>query len=314
MEFLNRMKKREYIEMGLKTAIGVLLGIIIIFLMEAMISGIYMDAIDKVKTFYSTTGDSVYYVVDNKDSTYDVYINYKSSDGADTWARKYDNLSSDDYHEKMINATGEFHGNSTNYIVYTKNYFSNTEKTALELVVNDYENSHSNLAFTVYTKADASSDFTVYSNNIDYTSLVELFGNSGALNDIESSLYFVCVNNTFKSNSDRSAIDSFKSTFKNKHNNETFTIYSDENAALYEDVSYYKVVELFSAKGEFKNAKDLIFRKPNCFEIYINGIHYAVMIVFILIIGGVYAWRFTLISKEYKKLERKFKKTGKVFI
>ena len=169
MEFLKRMKKREFIEMGLKTAIGVLLGIIVIFLMEAMICNIYMDAINGVESYASTPDESVYYVIDNKDDTYDIYINYQP-DEADTWARVSDNLSKEAYEK------------------------------------------------------------------------------------------------------------------------------------------------LWQDGGNLKEAKKVIYRAPNCFDIYINGIHYAVMIVFILAIGGVYAWRFTLISKEYKKLERKFNKTGKVFI
>jgi len=73
--------------------------------------------------------------------------------------------------------------------------------------------------------------------------------------------------------------------------------------------------EALKQPGELlDSAKKVINRAPNCFDIYINGVHYAVMVVFILAIGGVYAWRFTLIAKEYKKLVRRFNKTGKIFI
>lgn len=248
MEFLKRMKKREYIEMGLKTAIGVLLGIIVIFLMEAMICGIYMDAINSVKTWPSTASESVYYIVDNKDASYDIYINYEPG-GADVWARAHDNLSADDYHEKMIKATGALYNTNRElfYIVDSEDntYDSSThaEKDAFQQVKYIYKNKHKGETFTVYTRETTSDSFTVHS----------------------------------------------------------------------EDLSYSKLVELFSAKGELQNAKKLIFRAPNCFEIYIDGVHYTVMVLFILAIGGVFVWRFTLITKEYKKLEKRLNKTGKIF-
>lgn len=176
MEFLKHMKKREYIEMGLKTAIGVLLGIIVIFFMEAMICNIYMDAIkDHPGSYPSTPEDSVFYVVKNDNKTYDIYLNY-DPDGVDSWVLHHDDYSQSSYDALWEEGVGEL------------------------------------------WKADNSK-------------------NGAVLN-----------------------------------------------------------------------------RKPNCFDIYMNGVHYAVMVVFILAIGGVYAWRFTLIAKEYKKLERKFNKTGKVFI
>lgn len=175
MEFLNRMKKREYIEMGLKTAIGVLLGIIVIFLMEAMITSIYMKSIDNREGSYPSTAESsVYYVIENSDNTYDIYLNYEPN-GADVWVLHYDNCSQEKY-EALWETDGEL-----------------------------YRSNH-------------------------------------------------------------------------------------------------------SEKG------GVIFREPNCFDIFINWAHYLVMVIFIMAIGGVYAWRFTLISKEYKKLAKKLNKTGKVFI
>jgi len=86
MEFLKCMKKREYIEMGLKTAIGVILGIIVIFLMEAMICNIYLDAINNVSNYQYSADESVCYVIENKNDTYDIYLNYQPED-ADVWVR-----------------------------------------------------------------------------------------------------------------------------------------------------------------------------------------------------------------------------------
>ena len=148
MEFLKRMKKREYIEMGLKTAIGVILGIIVIFLMEAMICNIYLDAINNVSNYQYSADESVCYVIENKNDTYDIYLNYQPED-ADVWVRVKNDISKADY--EALKQPGEL-------------------------------------------------------------------------------------------------LDS---------------------------------------------AKKVINRAPNCFDIYMNGVHYAVMVVFILAIGGVYAWRFT---------------------
>ena len=248
MEFLQRMKKREYIEMGLKTAIGVLLGIIVIFLMEAMIYNIYIKAINNVSSYSATASNSVYYIIDNKDDSYDIYINNEPN-GADSWARAYDNLSADDYHEKMLSASGELFNTNKDlfYIVDSKgntyNSSTDADKDAFQQVKYVYKNKHNGETFTVYTRTDTTSEFTIHSENI----------------------------------------------------------------------SYNEVVELFSAKGEFKKAQKLIFRTPNCFDIYVNGTHYTIMVLFILAIGGVFVWRFTLIAKEYKKLEKRLNKTGKIF-
>ena len=45
MEFVNKMKKREFIEMGLKTLAAVLAALVAIILMEGMIYGIHLNAL-----------------------------------------------------------------------------------------------------------------------------------------------------------------------------------------------------------------------------------------------------------------------------
>lgn len=255
MDFLNKMKKREYVQMGLKTAIGILLGIIVIFFMEAMIYSIYMDAIENNKRNSGNSQRAVYYVVDNSNSTYDVYLNYDEPSGA--WSLHHDNLSKDDYLEKMIDEKGALADTAIDLVKIeakkadntTTTYLAENTTSAISKVKTAYKNNHNNETFTVYTRADNTSD--------------------------------------------------------------TWTVY--EGA---ENISYYKTVELFSYKGEFKTYSSIkvFFRAPNCFDIYMNATHYIVMVVFLLAIGGVFAWRFTLVSKEYKKLEKKFKKTGKVFL
>ena len=251
MEFLNRMKKREYVEMGLKTAIGILLGIIVIFLMEAMIYNIYIDAINSATKYSGKPESAVYYVVDNNDSTYDIYLHY--DDENSNWALNYNNLSQDDFDEKMIAEKGELYG---------------FDSTLYKIVVNE-----------------------------------------GATNET-----------TYEYSQEGTPLAKVKAAFKNNHNGETFTVYTKEDAASSyalhsEDLTYTNLVKLFSDKGEFKkyNTAKVIFRMPNCFDIYMSAGHYIVMTLFLLAIGGVFVWRFTLISKEYKKLTKKFNKTGKVF-
>lgn len=168
MEFLNKMKKREFIEMGLKTAIAVLIGVIVIFLMEAMIFNIRIKAVE----------------------------------------------------------------NHTGQTMYTK-------------------------IVTCYELADERND-------------------DGEI--IKGEIYLDTTNGW-------------------KHF----------------DINSEKDFETYLGNHEDDGFKTIKGRKPNAFELSINGVHYVVMVLFLLLIGGVFTWRFTLISKEYKKLERKFKKTGKIF-
>ena len=57
----------------------------------------------------------------------------------------------------------------------------------------------------------------------------------------------------------------------------------------------------------------VVYRTPNAFDVSINNTHYIVMAVFIAGILGYFGWRFYKLSSDYKKLEKKFKKTGKIF-
>lgn len=58
---------------------------------------------------------------------------------------------------------------------------------------------------------------------------------------------------------------------------------------------------------------EIVYRKPNAFDVSISGVHYIVMAAFIGAILGFYGWRFYKLDKEYKAFEKKFKKTGKIF-
>ena len=57
-----------------------------------------------------------------------------------------------------------------------------------------------------------------------------------------------------------------------------------------------------------------MMRAPTAFEFTITGVHYVVMAVFVLAVGGFFTYKFILLSKEYKKIEENYKKTGSIEI
>ena len=65
-----------------------------------------------------------------------------------------------------------------------------------------------------------------------------------------------------------------------------------------------------NSKAEIESAgyKDVLYRKPNAFDVSISGTHYIVMGVFISGILCFYGWRFYKLNKEYKNFEKKYKK------
>lgn len=57
----------------------------------------------------------------------------------------------------------------------------------------------------------------------------------------------------------------------------------------------------------------VVWSAPTPFDVSITPIHYVVMGVFILAIIGFYGWKFYKLDREYKKFEKRYKKTGKIF-
>lgn len=251
MEFIKRMKKREFIEMGLKTAMAILFGIVLIFAMEAMIYGIHIKSIKNNTSFVSYPSSVVYYIEKVNNNSYNVYqndptvkkLNWKveNIDKATLDARLYQGGSMYRFDAKLYKIEVNNAGSLETY-----EYDSVNHKGAFEKVKELYSASHEGVTFSVYTKANSDDAYHLKFENISYDSL------------------------------------------------------------------NFEFTDLPGSIGKNPNAK-IYWRAPNCFDIYINWIHYLVMVIFLAIIGGVYAWRFTLISKEYKKIERKFKKTGKIF-
>lgn len=82
MEFIKKMKTREYIEMGLKTFAAILVAFIAIILMEGMIYSIHLNALEtKSGVSVAFSGSTVAYCIKRGDDKYSViYYNEGSKD------------------------------------------------------------------------------------------------------------------------------------------------------------------------------------------------------------------------------------------
>lgn len=56
------------------------------------------------------------------------------------------------------------------------------------------------------------------------------------------------------------------------------------------------------------------YRLPNAFELVIDGMHIAVMSIFVLLVVGYFSYRYIKLDKSYKQVEREFKATGSIEI
>lgn len=244
MQFLKQMKKREFIEMGLKTAIGILLGIIVIFFMEAMIYSIHMKSIPNNKTFGGAPNKAVYYVVEDDANKFDIYVHHTDTD---QWGLKSKDITKAKLDAALI-PNGQFYGlGSARYKIVVSNgdiIEESNNTSPLNQVIQEYESNNEGITFDVFTRSNIQGEYP-----------------------------------------------------------------SSANAT---GLTYEQLLREFKEGGEYGNNK-VYFRQQNCFELSISGTHYVVMVLFLVAIAGVYAWRFTLIHKEYKKLEKKFNKTGKIF-
>ena len=71
MEFIKRMKKREFLEMGLKTAAALLAAFLAIILMEGMIYSIQLHALRTGSGNYAANNSStIAYCIEDKDDKY----------------------------------------------------------------------------------------------------------------------------------------------------------------------------------------------------------------------------------------------------
>lgn len=87
MEFIKRMKKREFIEMGLKTLAAVLAAFLAIILMEGMIYSIKLNALKtKGHASASNSGTTIAYCIKQAEDEYFVVYYDKAENGEDIWS------------------------------------------------------------------------------------------------------------------------------------------------------------------------------------------------------------------------------------
>ena len=261
MDFINKMRKREYIEMGLKTAIGILLGIIVIFFMEFMIYKIHINAAINNEELKGSNPSQTIYYVEKDGNAYDVFAKLtatgKNGKKVVQWIR-YANDMPKARLEELSKEAGELRGTHPTLYQITADM---PEGTADEVYVEENGATPYNLVFSIVSE-DA--------NHFD-----------GA---------------------------TFSIAFKENASDANFTASNE-----YKNLTYTELCALFAEAGDMGRGADIINHIPNAFDISISGVHYVVMSLFLVVIAGVFVWRFMLIKKEYDKIEKRYKKTGKVF-
>ena len=81
MDFIKKMKKREFIEMGLKTLAALLAAFLVIILMEGMIYSIQLHALEKSDTSTTYPSTTIAYCIEKEDNKYFVlYFNEDTFD------------------------------------------------------------------------------------------------------------------------------------------------------------------------------------------------------------------------------------------
>ena len=261
MDFIKKMRRREYIEMALKTVIGLLIGVIVIFFMEAMIYNIHMKSINENTQTKGDPSKAVYYVVKESADKYDIYVENFLLDGA---TNKY----------------------VTSWMRYRKD-INKADLDALTKKAGVLYNFNANLYKVEVDMPNTDSDeiYASVSNKSAYAQIVEKENEDENVNYFENATFTV----------------SFRESAESE--------YVESN---HKDLSYDEFIALGTAPGAIAKNK-IVNHTPNAFDIYLNGTHYAVMALFLAIIAGVYVWRFILVNKEYSKIEKRYKKTGKVF-
>lgn len=86
MELLKRMKTRDTVEMVLKTIAAFVVGIMLIFLMEAMIHGIYIKKVKENTSGTLIAEQSVVYCEEIKDDQFRLYVHDVENDSWQVYA------------------------------------------------------------------------------------------------------------------------------------------------------------------------------------------------------------------------------------
>ena len=105
MEFIKTMKKREFIEMGLKTLAAILAAFLAIILMEGMIYSIELHALKtKSKNILTVSNQTILYCIEESEDQYFV-IAYNEENKNPWSARSNDNLKTRAELEAMVGDT-----------------------------------------------------------------------------------------------------------------------------------------------------------------------------------------------------------------
>ncbi len=85
MDFIKTMKKREFIEMGLKTLAGILAAFLAIILMEGMIYGIKLNKIIDKTGHNAYSSSTIAYCIKGSDDKYSIIYYNEDIPELDTW-------------------------------------------------------------------------------------------------------------------------------------------------------------------------------------------------------------------------------------
>ena len=67
------------------------------------------------------------------------------------------------------------------------------------------------------------------------------------------------------------------------------------------------------SKAELESSvKTIHYRTPTAFELTIEPIHYVIMVLFVGIVGGYFAYRFVRLNKSYKDIVDEYNRTGTI--
>lgn len=98
-----------------------------------------------------------------------------------------------------------------------------------------------------------------------------------------------------------------------------FILCNDTTQSQAWSCSYYRVplnstkeAVLRNIESTYSRTQGIKHKAPSAFDFSITGVHYIVMAVFVAAVAGYFVYRFVALSKEYNKIETKFKKTGEI--
>lgn len=171
-------------------------------------------------------------------------------------------------------------------------------------------------------------EWTRHLSEISQERLDEFLRKPGVLWNETGDLYKIVATKTsdsttteYTKSDSQTALEQITAELEETQSEYTFAIYFRESAeAEYSTTATKSNLTYAQLKKENENsdktvreAAHIYWRAPNCFEIYMNGWHYAILVFAELIVLGVWGWVAVLTAKEYQKIEKRFKKTGKVF-